>query len=242
MKLKTLSLRSAFLGTLIGAGSFSLMAAASADLKTDKQKASYGIGQQIGKGIKSQGLDIDASILTASISDALAGRKSKLTDGEIEEALGKLQEQMQQKMMEQAKKNEEAGQKFLEDHKKQSGIKVTKSGLQYKVIKEGKGESPKDGAKVKVHYRGTLTDGTEFDSSYKRDKPAVFPINGVIAGWTEALKMMKPGGKWELAIPSELAYGSRGRPGIPANSVLLFTVELIEVVKDQPVAAANPKK
>jgi FKBP-type peptidyl-prolyl cis-trans isomerase len=111
--------------------------------------------------------------------------------------------------------------------------------LQYKVIKEGKGESPKEDAQVKVHYSGTLIDGSEFDSSYKRNEPAVFPVTGVIPGWTEALKMMKPGAKWELTIPSELAYGSRGRPGIPANSVLKFVVELIEVVKPA-VPAATP--
>lgn len=216
-----------------------------APLTSDADKASYGIGQQIGRGLKSQGVEVNVDVMAGSIKDVLEGKPSRLSDEEIQAALTKLQEGMQKKMAEQAEKNKELGSKYLEDNKKKKGVKTTKSGLQYKVVAEGKGDSPKDDSRVKVHYRGTLIDGTEFDSSYKRNEPAVFPVGGVIAGWTEALKMMKPGGKWELTIPSDLAYGSRGRPGIPANSVLNFTVELVEVVKDKkpeaPAAKAEKK-
>ena len=200
---------------------------------SDMDKASYGIGQQIGKGLQSQGIQVNVDVLADSIRDVLEGKESKLKDEEIKEALGKMQEEMQKKLAAQAQENKSKGAKFLADNKKKSGVKETKSGLQYKVITGGTGESPKDDSKVKVHYSGTLIDGTEFDSSYKRNEPAVFPVGGVIAGWTEALKLMKPGAKWELTIPSELAYGARGRPGIPANSVLNFTVELIEIVKEE---------
>ena len=202
-------------------------------ITTDTDKASYGIGQQIGKGLQSQGVEVNVDVLAESIRDVIENKPSRLNDNEIQEALGKMQEKMQMKLAKEAEENKAVGTKFLAANKKKPGVKETKSGLQYKVIKNGNGESPNDDSKVKVHYRGTLTNGTEFDSSYKRNEPAVFPVGGVISGWTEALKMMKPGGKWELTIPSELAYGSRGRPGIPANSVLNFTVELLEVVKDQ---------
>ena len=212
-----------------------------APLKSDADKASYGIGQQIGRGLKSQGVEVNVDVMAGSIKDVLEGRPSRLSDQEIQTALTKLQEGMQKKMAEQAEKNKELGAKYLEENKKKKDVKSTKSGLQYKVITEGKGDSPKDDSRVKVHYRGTLIDGTEFDSSYKRNEPAVFPVGGVIAGWTEALKLMKPGAKWELTIPSDLAYGSRGRPGIPANSVLNFTVELVEVMKDKKPEAPAKK-
>ncbi|MFK7822548.1 MAG: FKBP-type peptidyl-prolyl cis-trans isomerase [Oligoflexales bacterium] len=231
---------------VLGTSSQVLAEGKGAPLKTDAEKASYGIGQQIGRGLKSQGVAVNVDIMAGSIKDVLEGRPSRLSDQEIQTALTKLQEDMQKKMAEQAEKNKEVGAKYLEENKKKSGVKSTKSGLQYKVITAGKGDSPKAESKVKVHYRGTLIDGSEFDSSYKRNEPAVFPVGGVIAGWTEALKLMKPGAKWELTIPSDLAYGSRGRPGIPANSVLNFTVELVEIMKDKkpetPAAKPAPKK
>ena len=215
-----------------------------AELKTDKEKASYAVGQQIGKSIRDQGIELDAATLSMSIEEAIAGKASRFTPEEMQATLTKLQETMQKAMVEKASKNKEAGDKFLAENKKKSGIKTTTSGLQYKVISEGKGESPKEDAQVKVHYKGTLLDGTEFDSSYKRNEPAVFPVTGVIPGWTEALKMMKTGAKWELAIPSDLAYGPRGRPGIPPNSVLQFTVELVEIMKEQkkPMAINKDNK
>jgi len=138
---------------------------------------------------------------------------------------------MMEKQGKLSKETLEAGAKFLEENKKKSGIKTTASGLQYEVLKEGPGPIPKESDTVKVHYRGTLIDGSEFDSSYKRNAPAEFSVAGVIKGWTEALKMMKVGSKWKLYVPSELAYGPQDSPGIPANSVLIFEVELLEIVK-----------
>src|ERR1700730_17703129 len=153
---------------------------------------------------------------------------------------------MQQKQTEMGQKNAATGDKFLADNKAKEGVKTTASGLQYKVLKEGTGATPKSSDTVTVNYRGTLLDGTEFDSSYKRGQPATFPVAGVIKGWTEALQIMKAGSKYQLFIPASLAYGEQGRPGIPPNSVLIFEVELMDVKSPQaggatPAPAASPK-
>src|SRR5438270_10025397 len=145
---------------------------------------------------------------------------------------------MQQKQTEAGKKNAADAEKFLADNKKKEGVKTTESGLQYKVLKEGNGAQPKSSDTVTVNYRGTLTDGTEFDSSYKRGQPATFPVSGVIKGWTEALQMMKAGSKYQLFIPASLAYGEQGRPGIPPNATLIFEVELMDV--KSPQSASSP--
>lgn len=205
----------------------------------DAEKASYGIGMRIGSSLKAQNIPVNLEGMIAGIKDMLNGSKAKYSDQEIEQAMTVMQAALEKEMAEKAEKNKKDGEEFLAKNKKESGVKVTERGVQYKVITEGKGDSPKDDSKVKVHYRGTLLDGTEFDSSYKRNTPAEFNVNGVIPGWTEALKLMKPGAKWELTIPSELAYGARGTPGIPPNSVLKFTVELLEVVKDKPADKAR---
>lgn len=220
------------------------MGGKSVELKNDKQKISYTIGQQIGQSFKSQNIEVDLDVLNASINDVLKGEKSRMTEQEMQQTMMTMREQMMKKGEEEAKTNKEKGDKFLEENKKKEGVKVTASGLQYKMEKEGEGPSPKDDSTVKVHYKGTLIDGTEFDSSYKRNEPAEFPVGGVIKGWTEALKMMKPGGKANLVIPSDLAYGPMGRPGIPPNSVLQFEVELLEIVKPAAggKAAPAPKK
>lgn len=198
-------------------------------LDSDKAKASYAIGQQIGGSLQSQGMDVDVDVINMSIRDALAKKEPRISETAMREAMGNLQKAMVGKRKEEAETNLKTGTEFLENNKKAKGIKTTKSGLQYQVLKEGKGNSPSADATVKVHYRGTLINGTEFDSSYKRDQPAEFPVSGVIPGWTEALQLMKPGGKWKLYIPPGLAYGDMGRPSIPPNSVLIFEVELLEV-------------
>jgi FKBP-type peptidyl-prolyl cis-trans isomerase len=197
----------------------------------DNKKASYGIGTRIGGSLKAQNIPVNVDSLIDGLKDTLGGKNSKYNEKEIEEAMTKLQQTIEQGMAKAAEKNKTDGEAFLAKNKTDKSFKVTTSGLQYKVVTEGKGTAPKEDAKVKVHYRGTLLDGKEFDSSYKRNAPAEFTVNGVIPGWTEALKMMKPGAKYELVIPSELAYGARGTPGIPPNSVLKFTVELLEVLK-----------
>jgi FKBP-type peptidyl-prolyl cis-trans isomerase len=206
-------------------------AGGSVKLDSDEKKASYAIGQQIGKGMKAQGLVVDASTIAAGISDVLADKPAQLTEPEMQEAIQKMREGLMNKQKKDGDDNLSKGKTYLDENKKKAGVKVTPSGLQYEVVTEGKGNSPKATDTVKVHYKGTLIDGTEFDSSYKRNEPAEFPVNGVIKGWTEALQMMKPGAKWKLTIPAELAYGEAGRPSIPANSVLVFEVELLEVKK-----------
>lgn len=212
------------------------------DLTSDKGRISYTLGQQIGTHMRDQGPDIDLDTLFGAIRDAQSGKPSRMKEDEMQASMMKLREQMQEKQVKLAKTNKEEADKFLAQHKTEKDVKTTASGLQYKVVTEGKGTVPSANATVKVHYKGTLLSGTEFDSSYKRNEPAVFPVKGVIPGWTEALTMMKPGAKWELSIPPELAYGEAGRPGIPPNSVLNFTVELIEVMKEDVPAAAPGKK
>ena len=213
-------------------------------LKTDEEKISYAIGQQIGMRLKQDGISIDISTLVLSLKDVFAERESKMTPEQMQETMMLLQEKTRLAKEEIAKKMKEEGEKYLLNNKKNPAVKETKSGLQYQIVSAGKGESPKADSRVKVHYKGTLINGTEFDSSYKRNNPAEFQVNRVIPGWTEALQMMKPGSKWKLTIPSDLAYAQRGVPGIPPNSVLNFEVELIEVLKsdllnDKPKATAN---
>lgn len=198
-------------------------------LDTDTKKASYAIGQQIGSNLKQQNIEFDAEVLAQALKDASAG-KSDMSKEEQQQALMKLQELAMKKMQEQGESNKKTGQDYLEKNKTAAGVKVTASGLQYIVEKEGTGKTPTDKDTVKCHYKGTLISGETFDSSYDRGQPAEFPVAGVIPGWTEALKMMKEGAKYKLFVPSDLAYGPQGRPGIPPNSVLIFEVELLEIV------------
>ncbi|WP_413290748.1 FKBP-type peptidyl-prolyl cis-trans isomerase [Bdellovibrio sp. HCB337] len=210
-------------------------------LDTDQKKASYAIGQQIGGNMKQQNIEIDADVMAMAMKDAIKG-DSKMTKEEIQQAMMKLQESAMKKQQEAAEENKKKGAEFLEKNKSAEGVKVTASGLQYKVEKEGDGKMPTKTDTVKAHYTGTLIDGTKFDSSLDRGQPAEFPVQGVIPGWSEALQMMKVGAKYKLFIPPELAYGASGRPGIPANSVLVFDVELVEIVKAGAAPAAPAEK
>lgn len=202
------------------------------ELKTQKEKQSYAIGANMGKGLKKSGVDVNAEIVLRALKDALVTGTSQMTDEEISAAITALQKDMMAKQQEQMKtlgeKNKKEGAAFLQANKKK-GVKTLDSGLQYKVMTEGKGKTPKATDTVTVNYKGTLIDGTEFDSSYKRGQPATFPVNGVIKGWTEALQLMKEGAKWQLFIPAELAYGETGNRSIPPSSTLIFEVELISV-------------
>lgn len=209
-------------------------AAEKAVLKDEKDKVSYSIGLEIGSKLKSQSIDINADILASGVKDALSGSKPLMTESEIQETMTAFQKEMMAKQAEKTKalaeKNKKEGDAFLEENKKKEGIKTTSSGLQYKVIKDGEGPMPKATDTVTVNYRGTLVDGTEFDSSYKRGEPATFPVNGVIPGWVEALQLMKVGSKFQLFIPSGLAYGERGAgQQIGPNSALIFEVELLSI-------------
>jgi FKBP-type peptidyl-prolyl cis-trans isomerase FklB len=199
-------------------------------LKNQKEKMSYIIGMDIGNNLKKQSIDIDAAALARGIKDALAGGKPLLTEQEIQETMGIFQKDMMAKQQVMANKNKKEGEAFLDENKKKEGIKILPSGLQYKVITEGTGKKPKLADTVTAHYRGTLIDGTEFDNSYKRGQPANFQVSGVIPGWTEALQLMGEGAKWQLFIPSNLAYGERGAGAvIGPNATLVFEVELISV-------------
>jgi len=199
--------------------------------KTELDKVSYAIGIQLGRNFKMQGIEINPELLILGIKDAMAGKELALRQDEIQQVMMSFQQRMTAKQATQGTRNLAIGNAFLEANKAKEGVKVLPSGLQYKIIKEGTGKTPTANDKVKTHYSGTLIDGTEFDSSYKRNKPAEFPVNGVIKGWIEALQLMKEGGKWELYIPANLAYGEQPRPGIPANSTLIFEIELLEIVK-----------
>jgi FKBP-type peptidyl-prolyl cis-trans isomerase FklB len=200
------------------------------ELKDDKDKASYSIGLNIGTNLKRQNVDLNPDALMAGMSDAMSGKKPLLNEQEVREAMMSLEKDMQQKQLAAAQKNAGEGEKFLAENKTKPGVKATASGLQYKVEKEGSGPKATANDTVTVNYRGTLINGTEFDSSYKRGRPATFPVNGVIKGWTEALQLMKGGSKYQLFIPANLAYGERGAGGdIGPNSMLIFDVELLDV-------------
>jgi len=210
-------------------------------LKDLKDRASYSFGLNVGFNLKRQNMDVNPDAFVAGFKDAITpGKQPQLTEQQIRETMMAFQKDMEQKQGEQAEKNAAAGQKFLSDNKTKEGIKSTASGLQYKVMKEGNGAQPKATDTVTVNYRGTLLDGTEFDSSYKRNQPATFPLGGVIKGWTEALQLMKVGSKYQLFLPADLGYGKDGRPGIPPNSVLIFEVELNDVKPSEPFGAPAP--
>jgi FKBP-type peptidyl-prolyl cis-trans isomerase FklB len=201
----------------------------SPQLKDQKEKVSYAIGMQIGYNLARQKVDINPDVLATGIKDSM-GNKPQLTPDQVKDVMAQFEKDMEQKQKQLGEKNKTEGAKFLEDNKKKPGVKTTSSGLQYKVEKEGTGAQPKATDMVTVNYRGTLIDGTEFDSSYKRGQPATFPVNGVIKGWTEALQLMKQGAKYQLFIPSNLAYGERAMgPDIGPNSTLIFEVELTDV-------------
>jgi FKBP-type peptidyl-prolyl cis-trans isomerase FklB len=198
-------------------------------LKDSKDKVSYSIGLNIGFNLSKQQVPVNPDALSAGIKDALAG-KPQMTDEQVKETMAAFEKDMTDKQKAAGEKNAADGAKYLEENKKKEGVKTTASGLQYKSIKEGSGPQPKASDTVTVNYRGTLTDGTEFDSSYKRNEPATFPLNGVIKGWTEGLQLMKEGSKYQFVIPAALAYGERSPgAGIPPNSVLVFEVELLKV-------------
>jgi FKBP-type peptidyl-prolyl cis-trans isomerase FklB len=205
------------------------------ELKTQKDKISYAIGLDVGNGLKKNEVDVDPDIVAKAIKDVMSGNKPLMTEQEVKTAIMDLQKDLQARQQERAKvlgeKNKKEGEAFLAKNKTKDGVKTLPSGLQYKVVTEGKGKSPKASDTVTVQYRGTLIDGTEFDSSYKRGQPATFPVGGVIKGWTEALQLMKEGSKWQLVIPADLAYGEGGTQGGPIgpNAVLIFEVELVSI-------------
>lgn len=207
---------------------------AAVTLKTQREKASYALGMSIGTGMHRQGLPVDPALVSRGLRDAMAGGKTLMTEDEMKAALQQLRGQVQQaqesKAQAESAGNRKAGEAFLTANKSKEGVKTLPDGLQYKVIKEGSGPKPSANDTVTVNYRGTLIDGKEFDSSYKRGQPASFPVNGVIKGWTEALQLMPVGSKWQLFIPPDLAYGDHPPdPSIGAGDTLVFDVELLSI-------------
>ncbi|MCI0691674.1 FKBP-type peptidyl-prolyl cis-trans isomerase [candidate division KSB1 bacterium] len=203
-------------------------------LETQTQKASYSIGIDIGKNFKHSNIEIDLEALMQGVKDAISDSTPKLTEQQMEEAMRQLQQDVVAKRNESSKilgeKNKLEGEAFIAENAKKEGVITLPSGLQYKILKQGDGKKPKLTDEVKTNYRGTLIDGTEFDSSYKRGEPASFHVNEVIAGWTEALQLMPVGSKWQLFIPSNLAYGERGAGGsIGPNATLIFEIELLSI-------------
>jgi FKBP-type peptidyl-prolyl cis-trans isomerase len=204
-------------------------------LTTDKEKASYMVGMDMAQGLQPIKEELDVAIVLQALETSLKGGKALLTAEEAaavkQEFMRKLQAEQATKTKAAAEKNKAEGDKFMAENKKKAGVKVTPSGLQYIVLKQGTGKKPSANDQVKVHYVGTLIDGTKFDSSYDRGQPAQFPLNGVIKGWTEALQLMTVGSKYKLFIPPELGYGEQDPPGpIGPNSTLVFEVELVEVL------------
>lgn len=210
---------------------FTTVACKKADLSSDKGKYSYAIGYNIGTSLKRDEVDLDVKTFMVAVEDALKGKESGLTPEQAQKAIQNLRMTLQTQKMKSAEENKKKSDAYLAENKNKEGIKTTASGLQYKVLKEGTGAKPKATDIVKVHYTGKLIDGTEFDSSYKRNEPARFRLDGVIRGWTEGVQLMTVGSKYEFFIPAELGYGPMGTPSIPGNSVLIFEVELLGIEK-----------
>lgn len=215
-------------------------------LKTDKDKASYAYGLNMGKGMRRDSVDLDPSIFYRGMKDGLAGGKTLLTDDEARTVITafqtELRKEQQERLQALSEANKKAGDAFLAENKAKVGVVTTASGLQYKILQEGTGPKPAAGDVVVCNYRGSLLDNTEFDSSAKHGQPLSIPVSGVIRGWTEALQLMPVGSKWQLFIPSELAYGVRGQPGanIGPNATLVFELELLSIRPKPPAPTPAP--
>ncbi len=220
------------------------LASFAAKLETEKQKMSYIIGYNVGTNLRHDGMDVDPEILLEALQEALKGDKPQLSREEMQATVKAVQQRMMVERKALAEKNEKAGQEFLAANKEKEGVTELPSGLQYKVIRAGTGKQPKANDTVTVNYRGTLINGQQFDSSYDRGEPSTLPVNGVIRGWQEALQLMKEGAKWQIYIPSKLAYGGRSAGnGIGPNETLIFDLELLKVnsKEDAPQQPAGEK-
>jgi len=230
----------------LAASLFVLPSALRADdaLQSNQDKVSYSMGVDMGRNLQKQGIDVNPDILVQGLKDGISGGTLKMTDEQMQTTMQAFIQSMHAKMEAKEKAagsdNKAKGEAFLEANKKKDGWQTTPNGLQYKVVTTGTGPKPTATDTVVTQYRGTTIDGTEFDSSYKRNEPAEFPVSAVIPGWTEALQMMPVGSKWQLAIPSNLAYGENAPPQIGPNSVLLFDIELVAIKKPDAAAAASP--
>lgn len=203
----------------------------SQSINNDEQRVSYGIGRQMGDQLGASNIpDLDIDLVVAGLRDAFGGQPSQVAEAELAAAFQVLQGKMQAQAEQAAKQAGQAGVEYLTKNAQRDGVVTLPSGLQYEVISDGTGATPTASDTVRTHYEGTLINGEVFDSSYKRGQAAEFPVGGVIAGWTEALQLMKEGAKWRLYIPSELAYGARAAGSIPPHSTLVFDIELLKVL------------
>ncbi len=228
-----------FGGLIVGAAVLCCLVACTEEpqdvqLKSLEDQVGYGIGLRIGRDFRTQGVAIDPKVLLKGVEDGLSGAPPLLSDEEIQKALTALQAELNQRQEKRrkalAEENLRAGQAFLEQNGKKAGVVTLPSGLQYQVLRQGEGRIPGQNDRVTVHYRGRLIDGTEFDSSYARNKPATFPVAGVIPGWSEALRRMPVGSQWRIFLPPDLAYGSQGAGSmIGPNAVLIFDIELLGI-------------
>ena len=223
--------------------SFAATAQDAPELKTDKDKFSYALGMNFGEKLRQQGLDLDTAVFEKAFAQSFAGGKTAMTDQDMQTLLTAAGQEIRKKMAaQQAEKGTAAqkeGEAFLAANKSKEDVVTLPSGLQYKILKAGTGEKPTLNDSVVCNYKGTLINGTEFDASEKHGGPATFPVKGVIAGWTEALQLMPTGSKWELFVPSNLAYGPQGPGDIGPNATLIFEVELVSIQKSAAPAAAG---
>jgi FKBP-type peptidyl-prolyl cis-trans isomerase FklB len=226
--------------------SFAAAAQDAPELKTDKDKFSYALGMNFGENFRKQGLDLDPAVFAKAFAESFGGGKTAITDEEMQAVLKAAAQEIRAKQAAQQAEKSAAAQKegeaFLAANKTKEGVVALPSGLQYKILKAGTGEKPAPDDTVVCNYKGTLIDGTEFDASEKHGGPATFPVKGVIAGWTEALQLMPVGSKWQLFVPSNLAYGAQGPGDIGPNATLIFEVELVSIQKAAPAAAAPGSK
>jgi FKBP-type peptidyl-prolyl cis-trans isomerase FklB len=213
--------------------------------KTQKEKVSYAIGMEMGKGVKTQGIDVDPAIMTQGLKDGLSGAKPQMSEDELRQVITSLQQEIRQKQMQAqeaaATENKTKGEAFLAENAKKGGVVALPDGLQYKIMTPGQGKKPQESDTVLCNYKGTFLDGTEFDSSAKAGKPVPFEVKNVIPGFREILQLMPVGSKWQVFIPSNLAYGERGAGGvIGPNATLIFEVEVVSIQDSAPAAPAKP--
>ncbi len=226
MKLKTLALLPLLFGAPVMADTHATK------LDTEKQQLSYIFGIQVGQNMMTEGVDLDMDAFTAGVADMFAKKQPQLDQATAEKVIGEFQQKKAKEMADQMNVKQEEAKKFMAENAKKDGVVTTESGLQYQIIEEGDGASPTANDKVIAHYKGTLLDGTVFDSSYDRGEPATFPVGGVIQGWQEVLPMMKEGAKWNIVVPANLAYGPRGAGQlIGPNETLVFDIELIAITQ-----------
>lgn len=226
MKFKTLALIPFLFGAQVMADTHA------AKLDTDKQQLSYIFGIQVGQNMMQEGVELDMDAFSAGVADMFAGKPPQLDQATAEKVIGEFQQKKAKEMADEMNKKQAQAKAYLDENGKKEGVVTTASGLQYQILAEGDGATPTAKDKVIAHYKGTLLDGTVFDSSYDRGEPATFPVTGVIQGWQEALQMMKEGAKWQVVVPANLAYGPRGAGQlIGPNETLIFDIELIAITQ-----------